>query len=264
MQYTKIVELSGIIRICEKGDDNMMNEKTRVILKKSVATILSLIFCVSILASPKAGFTADAKNEKCSCYTDLCIDKDINVLFIGDSRTVDMFSATKHDIKGKKYNNITVYAQDGGNYDYMKKTLKKVNLKKYDVIVSWMGANDRGNFDKYESYYKKLSRKKDIKLVLCTIGYSDNNKLGDMGDILYYNDYIMQRYNKGLTKWAKKNEVETIDLYKYTKCNVEARANNGVHYVPSPTVKIWNYAVKKINKKVETFDFDEDEVDVVL
>ncbi len=242
----------------------MMNDRVKVTLKKHVAIILSLIICVSLFAVPGTGFTSYAKKQKvkkqkCGCYTSMCIYENIDVLFIGDSRTVDMFSAEKSEIRGKVYNNITVYAKDGGTYAYMRDTLKKVNLNKYDVIVSWMGANDHGNFDKYESYYKKLNKKKDLNLVLCTIGYSDNSKLGDLGDCLYYNDGIMQRYNEGLTKWAKKNDVTTIDLYKFTKCNIDARDNNGVHYVPNPTTEIWNYAVKKINKKVQNFNIPSDD-----
>ena len=77
------------------------------------------------------------------------MDDNVRVLFIGDSRTVDMFSAKKGEINGKVYNNITVYAKDGATYGYLKSTLKKVKLKNYDVVVSWMGANDHGNFEKY-------------------------------------------------------------------------------------------------------------------
>ncbi|WP_026659261.1 SGNH/GDSL hydrolase family protein [Butyrivibrio sp. AC2005] len=230
--------------------------------KDKFAILLSFILCACLLTASDANFAISAKASKESSvknYIENCIDENVKVLFIGDSRTVDMFYADKSEIKGKVYNNITVYAKDGATFGYMKNTLKKVNVKNYDVIVSWMGANDHGNFDKYSSYYKKLNKKTHGHLVLCTIGYSDNSKLGDLGDCLYYNDGIMQNFNKGLNKWAKKNHVETINLYSYTKKHVTARSNNGVHYVPSPTVDLWNYTVKQIIKKVGEFGFTTEE-----
>ncbi|WP_408071147.1 hypothetical protein [Butyrivibrio sp. JL13D10] len=236
--------------------------------KEHFLILLSLLFVASgvIISNDSYAINANAKSKN-SEYIDNRIDEDIKVLFIGDSRTVDMFSADKNEIRGKVYNNITVYAKDGGTYSYMRSTLNRINVKNYDVVVSWMGANDHGNFEKYSSYYKKLKKKTKGHLVLCTIGYSDNNKLGDLGDCLYYNDGIMQRYNKGLTKWAKKNKVETINLYSFTKKHITARSNNGVHYVPSPTVDLWNYTVKQIIKKVDRFglvDNDENPEKVVL
>ena len=221
------------------------------IFKKQIATLLSLVLALSFFVASGSGILVKAKSIASKEYSAECVDNNVKVLFIGDSRTVDMFSATRSEISGEVYNNITVYAKDGATYGYMKDTLKKVNLKDYDVVVSWMGANEHGHFKKYASYYKKLNKKKGLELVLCTIGYSDNRKLGDLGDCLYYNDGIMQKYNKELNRWAKKNHVKTIDLYSYTKHHIKARDNNGVHYVPNPTVDLWNYTVKQIIKKVK-------------
>ncbi|WP_029323903.1 SGNH/GDSL hydrolase family protein [Butyrivibrio sp. AE3004] len=237
----------------------MMRNKVFRKVKEQVTIFLSIILCASFLAASSTDFAISSKAASQKKYVKACIDENVKVLFIGDSRTVDMFSAEKSEINGKVYNNITVYAQDGATCGYLKKTLKKVDLKKYDVVVSWMGANDHGNFDKYSSLYKKLNKKKDLNLVLCTIGFSDNGKLGDLGDCLYYNDGIMQRFNKGLNKWAKKNDVETINLYSYTKKHVRARDNNGVHYVPNPTVDLWNYTVKQIIKKVDELGINREE-----
>ncbi|WP_026498590.1 SGNH/GDSL hydrolase family protein [Butyrivibrio sp. WCD2001] len=219
--------------------------------KRYIAAMLFLVMAFGFAASAGADFSITAKAASKKKHISASIDSNVKVLFIGDSRTVDMFSAKRHEIKGEVHNNITVYAKDGASFGYMKNTLKKVNLSDYDLVVSWMGANDRGNFKKYSSYYKKLNKKKGVNLVLCTIGYSDDRKLGDIGDILYYNNGIMQSYNKELTRWAKKNHVKTIDLYSYTKNHIRARDNNGVHYVPNPTVDLWNYTVKQISKKVE-------------
>ncbi len=227
-------------------------------IREKVSIFLSIIMLASSFVVLDADFALVSKAAHSDKYCETCIDNSVRVLFIGDSRTVDMFSAKKSQIKGKVYNNITVYAKDGATYGYMKSTLKKVNLNNFDVVVSWMGANDHGDFSKYSSYYKKLNKKKDLHLVLCTIGYSDNSKLGDLGDCLYYNDGIMQRFNQGLNKWAKKNDVETINLYSYTKKHIAARDNNGVHYVPNPTVRLWNYTVNQIIKKVDEFGLVEE------
>ena len=228
-------------------------------LKEKVALFLSIILLVGSFAAFDFCTTITANAADTDDYTEQAINENLKVLFIGDSRTVDMFSAKKSEINGKVYNNITVYAKDGATYGYFKSVLKKVNLKEYDVVVSWMGANDHGHFEKYSSYYKKLNKKKNVHLILCTLGYSDNSKLGDLGDCLYYNDGIMQRFNQGLTKFAKKNKVETINLYSYTKRHIAARENNGVHYVPSPTVKLWNYTVHQIDRKVEKLDLVNEE-----
>ena len=228
-------------------------------LKEKVALLLSIILFVSSFAVFNLNTVITANAADSESITEQTIDENLKVLFIGDSRTVDMFSAKKSEINGKVYDNITVYARDGATYGYFKSILKKVNLKNYDVVVSWMGANDHGHFEKYSSYYKKLNKKKNIHLILCTLGYSDNSKLGDIGDCLYYNDGIMQRFNQGLTKWAKKNKVETINLYSYTKKHIAARENNGVHYVPSPTVELWDYTVLQINRKVDKLELINEE-----
>ncbi len=238
----------------------MINNKVKSRIKKQVATLLTFVMCASFFTLPNTACTITAKAGDGSEYTQMCIDENVKVLFIGDSRTVDMFSAEKSQIRGQVYNNITVYAMDGADYGDLKRMLKGVDFKDYDVVVSWMGANDRGNFSKYCSYYKKLTKKNNVNLVLCTVGYSDNRKLGDEGDILYYNDDIMKRYNKGLKKWANKNDIETINLYKYTKKNMKAREHNGVHYVPNPTVELWNYTVGKIEEKVEDMELGNEEL----
>lgn len=228
-----------------------MWENINLKFKKYTIILVSVFMVLSFFVSPIGNCSIRAKAHA-KKYTDLCIDSNVKVLFIGDSRTVDMFSATRHEIQGEVYNNITVYARDGATMGFMKETLKKVNLDEYDIVVSWMGANEHGHFDKYPSYYKKLMEKKNVKLVLCTIGYSDDGKLGDLGDCLYYNNGIMLNYNRMLTKWAKKNHVKTIDLYSYTKHHIKARKNNGVHYDHRQKEDLWNYTVKQIAKKVNT------------
>ncbi|MCR5102394.1 MAG: hypothetical protein K6B41_13675 [Butyrivibrio sp.] len=222
-----------------------LTSKQSVLFKRVFSAIL-LVFIILNILFLKNPIYSSAKSVS---YTKKCVDSNTRVLFIGDSRSVDMFSAKKSEIKGKVYNNITVYCKDAGNYDYMVKAIKMAGIKNYDVIVTWMGANDRGDFSKYQKYYKKLL-KKNVKLILCTVGYSDDSNLGDEGDRLYYNDYLMCRFNQSLISFAQKNNVKKIDLYSYTRKNIKAEENNGVHYDPKPTKKIWNYIVKKIIKKL--------------
>lgn len=231
----------------------MKNNATwlKLVSKKLLAGLLTVVISLNILFLLGTGdFTAQAK----TAYTTSCITSGQRVLFIGDSRTVDLFSSKKHAIKGAVRNNITVYAKDGAGFDYMVDVIDDVGLENFDVVVTWMGANDRGNFSQYRKYYKKLL-KTGVRLILCTVGYSDNNKLADEGDELYYNNNIMCRFNTSLKKFAKKYGIETIDLYTYTKKHVAVQSNNGVHYIPKPTKKIWNYTVKKLIKLLSTSQY---------
>ena len=171
------------------------------------------------------------------------------VFFIGDSRTVDMFSGKKSKIENKSFGNMIVYAKDGATISYLKYVVKTEGISSDDTIITWMGANDRGNFKPYSKYYNKLI-KKGLRVILCTIGCSDNNKLHDEGDRLYYNDGIMKSFNKKLIKYANKNELDVIDLYKYTKKHIKVQPDNGVHYLPKPNKKLQNHILYKVENLI--------------
>ncbi len=222
-----------------------------IFIKGKIITLILASFLFAVLALPGTSINAMAKNstiETKAKNSDVLKNK--RILFVGDSRTVDMFSAKKTQIRGKVYNNIRVYCKDAGNYSFLVWALNDANIKKYDVIVTWMGANDRGDFSRYQKLYNKL-RRKGKKLIVCTVGYSDTEKLTDYGDLNYYNNWIMQDFNRSLKSWAKKNKVDTIDLYAYTLKNVATDGDDGIHYGPKPTTKIWKYVLKKLKKNLK-------------
>ena len=130
-----------------------------IFIKGKIITLILASFLFAVLALPGTSINAMAKNstiETKAKNSDVLKNK--RILFVGDSRTVDMFSAKKTQIRGKVYNNIRVYCKDGGNYSFLVWALNDANIKKYDVIVTWMGANDRGDFSRYQKLYNKLRR----------------------------------------------------------------------------------------------------------
>ena len=222
-------------------------------VKKLVLFSAALLLVSTIILT--GGFSSKAAEQGTDpgTQTTAAATRERKIVFVGDSRTVDMFSAVKTQLKGKKRDNMYVYAMDGGTYEYMVKVLRKVDLQKGDILVSWMGCNDRGDFSHYKDYYNKL-RKRGVNLIIGTIGYSDVNGMADEGDYLYYNNWVIQEFNRDLKKWAKKKGVKTIDLYTYTVRHVQVDQESGIHYDPKPTKKMWKYIVKKVNKIVAKFD----------
>ncbi|SEK34470.1 Bacterial Ig-like domain (group 2) [Butyrivibrio sp. ob235] len=167
------------------------------------------------------------------------------ILFIGDSRSVYMFNVKNNELCGDVRNGMFVYARSGAQHDYIDEVLNEVDPDSYDVVVSWMGANDRGNFGVYRKYYNELLKMKK-KLILCTVGPVKDAYLDEIGLICFTNN-LMVHYNKGLKKWAKKNHVATIDLYNYiVKKNLRVDTRDGVHYLPRPTKSIWKFILKKL------------------
>ncbi len=217
-------------------------EKIITGMNRLSAGIISLLLAGVLFFG--GALTSEASDVSATDTDDTAIHK---IVFVGDSRSVDMFSGTIHEIKGKRKSGIYVYAKDAGNYDYLVWAVNKANMQAGDVLVTWMGCNDRGDFTKYKKYYNKLL-KRGIRLIVGTVGFSDDNKLGDEGDVLYYNDTIMRKFNSALTNWAKKKGVKIIALYEYTKKHIKAQSHNGVHYIPKPTQKIWKYILKKVGK----------------
>ncbi len=215
--------------------------RSRSILSIFLVPLITICF---ILFTPSALIKAQAKKIS---YTTKTVTN-ARVLFIGDSRTVDMFSGKKTKLKGKVKNNITVYALDGADCADMVQILDDVDLDDYDVVVTWMGTNDKGDFSSYIEPYNRL-RKRGIKLILCTVGFTDTSKIEDEEDIEFYSNDLVKQYNSALKKYAQKNGIGIIDLYKYTEHHIRIQSHNGIHYSPKPTKKLWNYIVKKLIKK---------------
>ncbi len=163
------------------------------------------------------------------------------ILFIGDSRTVDIFSDSAEEISGVEADGITVYARNGAGDAYMTEVLDNCGMDSFDTLVTWMGANDWGDYAPYvDKYGAVLEQGKN--LIVCTVGPSDNNSLHE-DDKPYYCEETIQSFNNMLTEWAANNNVKVVDLYTYVKDNVTIDPADGIHYAPRPTPNIWTYMV---------------------
>ncbi len=169
------------------------------------------------------------------------------VLFIGDSRTIDMFADSNEElIAYDAGDDFVVYAKHGYGFDYMKGIIDNYGKENFDILVTWMGANDAGYFDKYGSYYDELLQA-GVKMIVCTVGPSDDDGLVP-ADHPNYEDDKMTGFNSGLVEWAEKNDVRVIDLYDYIKESptISIDPNDGIHYLPRPTTELWDYIVNSI------------------
>ncbi len=169
------------------------------------------------------------------------------ILFIGDSRTIDMFADSNDELTGYDGgDDIVVYARHGYGFDYMKDVISSYGTENFDLLVTWMGANDGGEFQRYGSYYDKLLSQ-GVKLVVCTVGPTDDGGLVQ-ADHPNYENSRMQAFNTELVKWAGANDVEVIDLYNYIgdSATISIDPADGIHYLPRPTTELWQYIVSRI------------------
>lgn len=167
------------------------------------------------------------------------------VLFVGDSRAVDMFSSKAGSINGKKKNGIRVYARDGATFAFLQESVNQCRLKNFDTLVVWMGTNDSGNFSNYSTYYNKLL-KKGKKIILCKVGPIRDDMLSDAWRPWFSNELTVKQYNTALRKWAKKKGVGVIDTYGFVRKNVKFQSD-GIHYQSRSSKKIWTYILKKLS-----------------
>ena len=174
-------------------------------------------------------------------------EADNRILFVGDSRTIDMFEDSDDSFGPRMYDGITVYGGHGRRIDFLKDSVKDTGLDNFDTLVSWMGANDRGRFEPYGKYYSSLLEQ-GKKLVVCTVGPTDSSALGG-SDIDNYQNDTMIKFNGELLDWARQHEeVKIIDLYDYIENSptVTVDPEDGIHYLPRPTEELWDYIRKSI------------------
>ena len=176
-------------------------------------------------------------------------DKNTRTIFVGDSRTVDMFYKNKTKINNKNIDGLRVYAKDGARFPFLKKTINKVGLKNFDTLVVWMGANDGGDFSKYKKYYNWLLKKKK-KIVVLSVGPTCDENLYERRKFRYKNANIIE-FNSQLHMWASSRNVKYVDLYSYINSSscITLDPEDGLHYIPKPTKTLWNYILKKIRIK---------------
>ncbi|WP_022765146.1 hypothetical protein [Butyrivibrio sp. XPD2006] len=164
------------------------------------------------------------------------------ILFVGDSRSVDMFSASEERILGQSIDGMTVYCQDAANYNNMVTWIDGYGTDNFDTLVTWMGCNNFGDFSEYGPYYDGLIAKGKT-IVACTVGPTVDECLLYGKDYLYYPNANQINYNNSLVAWANKRGVKIIDLYSYISDSTSIYANpeDGIHYFPQPTTELWNY-----------------------
>ena len=160
-------------------------------------------------------------------------------IFIGDSRTIDMFSDTDNEMSGTEYDGYKVYAKHGYGFDYMKSTVESIGRENIGSLTTWMGANDAGDFSSYEQYYEELLAD-GINLTLCTVGGTDDSHLASY-DHPNYENSKMVAFNNSLQSWASSHGVSVIDTYTYCKNNCTLDTADGIHYTPRPTNNIWQF-----------------------
>ncbi len=184
------------------------------------------------------------KKDKCTMIVTVA-DSSVRTLFIGDSRSVDIFSGSESSILGEVHDDIVVCAMNSAKIFFMKDVLKNSDLSDYDTIITWMGANDYGAFNPYKKNYSKLVSS-GKKLVLCTVGASGDQYMPPQ-DLPYFGNGVINSFNSQLKKWAKKKKVDTIPLFEYVQKNVHVDSKDGVHYSPKPNKNIWNYILDNIS-----------------
>ncbi len=166
------------------------------------------------------------------------------ILFVGDSRTIDMFADSDETVWGQSHDDITVYAGHGMGFDFMQGAINDCGHENFDTLVTWMGANDRGDFSIYRSYYDELIGEGKT-IIVCTVGPTQDDDLAEW-DHPDYENSNMTKYNSELQKWASQNGVKVIDLYSYISSNVQIDPADGIHYTPRPTTSIWAYILEQL------------------
>jgi len=190
--------------------------------------------------------TNKKKNAGVSIFVTVA-DVSVRTLFIGDSRTLDMFTSKPGKHYGRVHNGMVVFALDGATARDMTNILNRVDLGDYDRIVSWMGANDYGHFEHYQNYYDKLL-KKHKKLILCTVGQSNDDCLPER-DSVYFGNCVISSFNKKLKQYAKQHKLTVINVSKAVSKYTTIDGADGLHYSPKPNKKLWKYFVKQIQTK---------------
>ena len=169
-------------------------------------------------------------------------------LFIGDSRTIDMFADSDDTIWGQVHNDIEVYAGHGLGFDFMVEAINDYGEDSFDILVTWMGANDRGDFSRYRDYYNELINDGKV-IVVCTVGPMDDEHLTEW-DHPYYEDSNAVKINKDMVEWACEKGISYIDMYAYIKSLVPEQLTideaDGIHYSPRPTRVLWEHILGEL------------------
>lgn len=159
------------------------------------------------------------------------------IIFIGDSRTVDIFDAEGYEVYDRNEGGVRVFAENGKGYDYMMELLDRYD-ESYDTVITWLGCNDHYNIQLYKTAYEALLAR-GINLVICNVGPTINENLDEWDSTRYRNE-DMEAFNREITAWAQEHGVRVIDMYSYVYANLQID-DDGIHYGPKPTSSVWSF-----------------------
>ena len=159
------------------------------------------------------------------------------IIFIGDSRTVDIFDSEGYEVYDRNVNGVRVFAENGRGCEYMMEIVNRYDGQ-YETLVTWLGCNDHYNIEMYKSCYEQILAK-GINLVICNVGPTQNENLDEWDSTRYRNE-DMVAFNQQITAWASDHGVKVIDMYSYVYANLTIDYD-GIHYSPKVTDSIWNY-----------------------
>ena len=159
------------------------------------------------------------------------------IIFVGDSRTVDIFDSEGYEVYDRNVNGVRVFAENGRGCEYMMEIVNRYDGQ-YETLVTWLGCNDHYNIEMYKSCYEQILAK-GINLVLCNVGPTQNENLDEWDSTRYRNE-DMVAFNQQITAWASDHGVKVIDMYSYVYANLTIDYD-GIHYSPKVTDSIWNH-----------------------
>lgn len=205
----------------------------------------------------KSQFVLDSDEYDPGKKKDSNADKDENndfkasqIVYIGDSRTVQMYAYLNNDWNGANYSSGGVHkvgsdiyvAQGSMGLSWLKSTGIPAAKKYFDkgtAVVILMGVNDLGNADGYISYINsnatswtsKGSQVYFVSVNPCNGGYSNLNS-----KIKSFNSKV----KNGLS-----NNVKWIDTHSYLVSN-GYKTTDGLHYNSDTSKKIHDYIKNKV------------------
>ncbi len=250
-------EKSTDAAVDDSSKDSAVAEKSTEAASKEAGTTEKSTEAVSSDANPDAAAKDAEKEEQAAEEAPAQTPEETpkapqtlgygRIIFTGDSRTVDMFSADVDEIYGGVYNNIPVFCRDGCKFQYMVDAINSYGLDNFDTLVTWMGCNDFGNFSQYGPYYDQLLAA-GKQIVVCTVGPTQDEYLLDDMDWYYYPNSNQINYNNALVSWANSRGVKVIDMYSYinNSSTVTVNQQDGIHYDPKPTTELWNYIIANL------------------
>ncbi len=162
------------------------------------------------------------------------------IIFVGDSRTVCMFSSTgSATISGDKHDDIRVYAKWGADYSYLVSAVSSAG--DFDVLAIWLGCNDAAQGKKFLNDYAgylEVLLAQGKQIVIFNVGRTEDDylKAGDEG----YVNPNMIAFNDSIYSWAHgRGNVQYVDIYPKS-LSWALNTSDGIHYAPRPTTGIWN------------------------